>query len=74
MSLLIESLKKGRAMTMTLRCETDFPKALKDLMLSMGLEGAAVYRGYPSMDEGQEYWWVQLHMYKGKDDHHKTKG
>ena len=74
MSRLLESLKKGPAMTMTLECETEFPKALKNLMLSMGLEGAAVYKGFPFMDEGQEYWWVQLHMYKNKEDDHKTEG
>ena len=74
MSRLLESLKKGPAMTMTLECETEFPKALKDLMLSMGLEGAAVYKGFPFKGEGQEYWWVQLHLYKNKDDDHKTKG
>ena len=61
-------------MTMTLECETEFPKALKNLMLSMGLEGAAVYKGFPFMGEGQEYWWVQLHLYKSKGDDHKTKG
>ena len=54
MTRLIESLKKGPAMTMTLECETEFPKALKNLMLSMGLEGAAVYKGFPFIDEGQE--------------------
>ena len=74
MSRLLESLKKGPAMTMTLECETEFPKALKDLMLSMGLEGAAVYKGFPFKGEGQEYWWVQLHLYKNKDDDHKTEG
>ena len=61
-------------MAMTLECETEFPKALKDIMLKMGFEGEAVYKGFPFMNEGQEYWWVQLHMYKGKDDDHKTKG
>ena len=74
MSRLLESLKKGPAMTMTLECETEFPKALKDLMLSMGLEGAAVYKGFPFMGENQEYWWVQLHIYKSKEDDHKTQG
>ena len=53
MSRLLESLKKGPAMTMTLECETEFPKALKDLMLSMGLEGAAVYKGFPFKGEGK---------------------
>jgi hypothetical protein len=46
---------------MTLKCETEFPKALKNLMLSMGMQGEAVYKGFPVIDEGQEYWWVQLH-------------
>ena len=74
MSRLLESLKKGPAMTMTLECETEFPKALKNLMLSMGLGGAAVYKGFPFIDEGQEYWWVELHLYQNKEDDHKTKG
>jgi hypothetical protein len=26
-------------MIMTLKCETEFPKALKNLMLSMGMQG-----------------------------------
>jgi hypothetical protein len=25
-------------------------------------------------DEGQEYWWVQLHLYKNKEDDHKKMG
>ena len=74
MSLLTESIKKGPVMTMTLECETEFPSALKDNMKSLGIEGAAVYKGFSFMDKGQEYWWVELHMYKGKDDDHKTKG
>jgi septal ring factor EnvC (AmiA/AmiB activator) len=26
------------------------------------------------IDEGQEYWWVQLHLYKNKEDDHKKMG
>ena len=26
------------------------------------------------MDDGHEYWWVQLHLYKNKEDDHKTEG
>jgi hypothetical protein len=58
-------------MIMTLKCETEFPKALKNLMLSMGMQGEAVYKGFPVIDEGEEYWWVQLHLYKNKEDNHK---
>ena len=39
MSLLIDSIKKGPVMTMTLECETEFPRALKDNMKSLGIEG-----------------------------------
>jgi hypothetical protein len=59
---------------MTLKCETEYPKALKNLMLSMGMQGEAVYKGFPVIDEGEEYWWVQLHLYKNKEDDHKKMG
>jgi hypothetical protein len=52
----------------------EFPKALKNIMLSMGMQGEAVYKGFPVIDEGQEYWWVQLHLYKNKEDDHKKMG
>ena len=74
MSSLVESIKKGPQMTMTLECETEFPNALKNLMESMGLQGEAVYKGFPVMDEGQEYWWVQLHLYKNQGDDHNRIG
>ena len=74
MTTLMEAIKKGPVMTMTLQCETEFPRALKDNMKSLGFEGEAVYKGFPFMGEGQEYWWVQLHLYKSKDDDHKTEG
>jgi hypothetical protein len=47
---------------MTLKSEAEFPKALENLMLSMGMQGEAVYKGFPVIDKGQEYWWVQLHL------------
>jgi hypothetical protein len=74
MSIINESIKKGPLMTMTLKCDTEFPKALKNLMLSMGMQGEAVYKGFPMIDEGQEYWWVQLHLYKNKEDDHRKMG
>jgi hypothetical protein len=49
---------------MTLKSETEIPEALKNLMLSMGMQGEAVYKGFPVIDKGEEYWWVQLHLYK----------
>jgi hypothetical protein len=36
---------------MTLECETKFPKALKNLMLSMGMQGESVYKGFPMIDK-----------------------
>jgi hypothetical protein len=74
MASINKSVKKGPVMTMTLKCDTEFPKALKNLMLSMGMQGEAVYNGFPMTDEGQEYWWVQLHLYKNKEDDHKKMG
>ena len=74
MASLNESIKKGPVMTMTLKCDTEFPKALKNIMESMGLKGEAVYKGFPVMVEGQEYWWVQLHLYKNEADNPKKSG
>jgi hypothetical protein len=62
------STTKSPVMTMTLKSETEFPKALKNLVLSMGMQGEAVYKGFPVIDVGEEYWWVQLHLYKNKED------
>jgi hypothetical protein len=74
MANINESIKKGPVMTMTLKCETEFPKALKNIMLSMGMEGEAIYEEFPVIEEGQEYWWVQLHLYTNKEDDHKKMG
>ena len=74
MASINEAVKKVPLMTMTLECETEFAKALKTLMVSLGIHGEAVYKGFPVMDEGEEYWWVQLHLYKNKGDNHKESG
>jgi hypothetical protein len=37
MTSLIESLKKGPVMIMTLKSETEFPETLKNPMISMGM-------------------------------------
>src|SRR3954468_24858844 len=74
MSTINESVGKEALMTMTLECETEFPKALKNLMVSLGINGEAVYKGFPVMEEGEEYLWVQLHLYKNKEDNHKESG
>jgi hypothetical protein len=74
MASINESVRRGPVMTMTLKSDTEFPKALKNLMLIMGMQGEAVYKGFPVIDEGEEYWWVQLHLYKNKEDDHKKMG
>ena len=51
MNSINEAVKKGPLMTMTLECETEFPKILKDLMVAMEAHGAAIYKGFPVMDE-----------------------
>ena len=61
-------------MTMTLECDTEFPRALKDNMRSLDFEGEVVYKDFPFMDEGQEYWSVQVHLYRSKEADHKTEG
>ena len=43
-------------------------------MVSLGIHGEAMYKGFPVMDEGEEYWWVQLHLYKNKEDNHNDSG
>jgi hypothetical protein len=74
MASINEFVKKGPVMTMTLKCDTEFPKALKNLMLSMRMQGEAVYKGFPVIDEGQKYWWLQLRLYKNKEHDHKKMG
>jgi hypothetical protein len=47
MANLIESLHKGPVMIMTLKCEAKFPKALKNLMLSIGMQGELFTKDFP---------------------------
>ena len=74
MTSLIEAIKNGPMLTMTLDCETKFPKTLKENMKTMGFKGEEVYKGFPVMDKGDEYWWVKLHLCENKEDNHKTEG
>ena len=55
MNSINEAVRKGPLMTMTLECETEFPKAFKDLMAALEIQGAAVCKGFPVMDEGVEH-------------------
>ena len=54
MTTLYESFLKGPEMTMTLTSDHDFPKVLKDMMKHIHLEGDAVYKGYPFIENGEE--------------------
>ena len=74
MAAINEAARKRPLMTMTLECEIEFPKALKNLMISLGINDEAVYKGFTVMDEGEEYSWVQLHLYKNKEDNHNESG
>ena len=42
MNSVNEAVRKGPLMTMTLESETEFPKALKDLMVALEIQGATV--------------------------------
>ncbi|KAE8801556.1 hypothetical protein D1007_22769 [Hordeum vulgare] len=56
MTTLYESFLKGPETIMTLTSEHDYPKILKDMMKHIYLEGDAVYKGYPFMENGVELW------------------
>ena len=60
--------------TMTLGCDTEFPRALKDVMLSLELKGEAVFKMFPVVVEGEECWWVELHLYKNREDEQSIPG
>jgi hypothetical protein len=61
-------------LSMTLKGDTEFPRALKDIMLSLGLHGEAVYEGFTIWYEGRNCWIVQLHMYAHQGDNHEARG
>ena len=52
MTTLYESFLKGPEAIMTLTSDQDYPKILKDMMKHIHLEGDAVYKGYPFMENG----------------------
>ena len=66
MTTLYECFLKGPEMIMTLTSGQDYPKILKDMMKHIHLEGDAVYKGYPFMENGVELWYVEVHLHRVK--------
>ena len=54
MTTLYESFLKGPETIMTLPSDQDYPKILKDMMKHIHLEGGAVYKSYPFMENKVE--------------------
>ncbi|KAE8816170.1 hypothetical protein D1007_06288 [Hordeum vulgare] len=69
-----EKKKKGPETIMTLTGDHDYPKILKDMMKHIHLEGDAVYKGYPFMENGVELWYVEVHLHRVKGVCPKTMG
>ena len=74
MTTLYESFLKGPETIMTLTSNQDYPKILKDMMKHIHLEGDAVYKGYPFMENGVELWYVEVHLHRVKGVCPKTMG
>ena len=74
MTTLYESFLKGPETIMTLTSDQDYPKFLKDTMKYIHLEGDAVYKGYPFMENGVELWYLELHLHHVKGVCPKTMG
>jgi hypothetical protein len=74
MTTLYESFLKGPETIMTLTSDHDYPKILKDMMKHIHLEGDAVYKGYPFMENGVELWYVEVHLHCVKGVCPKTMG
>ena len=74
MTTLYESFLKGPETIMTLTSDHDYPKILKDMMKHIHLEGDAVYKGYPFMENGVELWYVEVHLHHVKGVCPKTMG
>ena len=66
MTTLYESFLKGPETIMNLTSDQDYPKILKDMMKHIHLEGDAVYKGYPFMENGVELWYVEVHLHRVK--------
>ena len=74
MAILYGSFLKGPETIMTLTSDHDYPKILKDMMKHIHLEGDAVYKGYPFMENGVELWYVEVHLHHVKGVCPKTMG
>ncbi|KAE8766296.1 hypothetical protein D1007_62498 [Hordeum vulgare] len=74
MATLYESFLKGPETIMTLTSDHDYPKILKDTMKHIHLEGDAVYKGYPFMENGVELWYMEVHLHHVKGVCPKTMG
>ncbi|KAE8799389.1 hypothetical protein D1007_25155 [Hordeum vulgare] len=74
MTTLYESFLKGPEKIMTLTSDHDYSKILKDMMKHIHLEGDAVYKGYPFMENGVELWYVEVHLHHVKGVCPKTMG
>ena len=74
MTTLCESFLKGPETIMTLTSDQDYPKILKDMMKHIDLEGDAVYKGYPFMENGVELWYMEVHLHRVKGVFPKTMG
>ena len=74
MTTLYESFLKGPETIMTLTSDHDYPKILKDMMKHIHLEGDAIYKGYPFMQNGVELWYVEVHLHHLKGVCPKTMG
>ena len=59
---------------MTLTGNQDYPKILKDMMKHIHLEGDAVYKGYPFMENGIKIQYVEVHLHHVKGVCPKTMG
>jgi len=59
---------------MALTSDHDYPRILKDMMKHIHLEGDAVYKGYPFMENGVERWYVEVHLHRVKGVCPKTMG
>ena len=48
--------------SMTLKGDTEFPRALKDIMLGMRLQGEAIYKGFLVWHDGRMLFCATAHV------------
>ena len=58
MTTFMEPANEIPMLSMTLKGYTEFPRALKDIMISRGLHGDVVYKGFTIWHEGRNCWLV----------------